>query len=363
MLEFDAIFELIVAYKKEHGSCYAKKRYVTSDGVKLGNYISRLRGGTYKISDEERKRLDDIGFDWSSKNKRRTFEEIYSLLVAYKKKYGNCIVPSTAVFEDVRLGNYVRQIRSGKMKITEVQRKKLNDIGFCWKRMNYKKKLKFAEVYELITAYVLLHGNALIPSNYETPAGIKLGQIVSSIRSGVRRTTPEQKKKLNEIGFVWRVRKPGIKKSFEEIYELLKLYVNEYGDCLVPQNFIFHDEKLGIYVSRYRAAKERFSPEKRKLLDEIGFAWQLEHHNRRTSFEDFCEMLKKYKAEHGNCLVPNKYIIDDINLGNIVHCIRSGSRSVTPEQRNALDELGFVWRVKKSKKSQTQEIEKGEIAL
>ena len=66
--------------------------------------------------------------------------------------------------------------------------------------------VSFEKVLELLEEYQNEHGDLLVPARYCTANGIKLGSIVNNIRTGVRKTTAEQKAKLAEIGFVWKVR-------------------------------------------------------------------------------------------------------------------------------------------------------------
>ncbi len=64
----------------------------------------------------------------------------------------------------------------------------------------------FDQVIELLEEYKNEHGDLFVPAKYCTVDGIKLGSIVNNIRSGIRKTTAEEKEKLDELGFVWKVR-------------------------------------------------------------------------------------------------------------------------------------------------------------
>ena len=66
--------------------------------------------------------------------------------------------------------------------------------------------VSFDKVIELLEEYQNEHGDLLVPARYCTANGIKLGSIVSDIRRGGRKTTVEEKAKLDELGFVWKVR-------------------------------------------------------------------------------------------------------------------------------------------------------------
>ena len=64
----------------------------------------------------------------------------------------------------------------------------------------------FDEVIKLLEEYKREYGDCLVPSKYCTADGVKLGNFVHNIRRGGRKTTLEEKARLDELGFVWRVR-------------------------------------------------------------------------------------------------------------------------------------------------------------
>lgn len=82
-----------------------------------------------------------------------------------------------------------------------------------------------------------------------------------------------------------------------------------------------------------------------------------------VSWEDRIEMLKRYKAEHGNLLIPIRYKCNP-SLGKFVHNTREQFKlfhhktkagykkkcSLTEERIKQLDELGFVWSTERTKR-------------
>ena len=66
--------------------------------------------------------------------------------------------------------------------------------------------VKFDEVLKLLLEYKKENRHCNVPQRHKTASGIALGHIVSSIRSGNRKTTLEEKAQLDAIGFVWKVR-------------------------------------------------------------------------------------------------------------------------------------------------------------
>ena len=65
--------------------------------------------------------------------------------------------------------------------------------------------VKFDEFLKLLEEYKKEYGHCNVPQDHKTESGVPLGEIVSNIRKGSPLTTFEEKAKLNEIGFVWRV--------------------------------------------------------------------------------------------------------------------------------------------------------------
>lgn len=61
------------------------------------------------------------------------FTLFYEKLDEYKQKFGNCLVPNAYVCDDgYRLGSRVATVRTGKNKISDVQKQTLKDMGFAW---------------------------------------------------------------------------------------------------------------------------------------------------------------------------------------------------------------------------------------
>ena len=73
----------------------------------------------------------------------------------------------------------------------------------------------FDKVIILLEEYKGQHGDLLVPCYYTTENGVKLGRIVSTIRTGSRKTSENEKAMLNNLGFVWQVKKGRIKRKLE----------------------------------------------------------------------------------------------------------------------------------------------------
>jgi hypothetical protein len=157
---------------------------------------------------------------------------------------------------------------------------------------------------------------------------------------------------LEALGFVWS------KRDLVDWYsrlEELKAYKHEHGDCLVPNKYSTNPQ-LGTWVMHQRAQYRKLregkpSPmteERVNALEAIGFTWAIS--NADTDWAERVEDLKRFKAQHGTCLVPNKYP-ENPKLGAWVGKQRKQYKlflenkpcNLTQERIRELDEVGFVW--------------------
>jgi hypothetical protein len=131
-------------------------------------------------------------------------------------------------------------------------------------------------------------------------------------------------------------------------YEKLVEYKREKGHCVVPQSYE-QDKTLGDWVSKQRMFHKNntIRPDRKRILDEIGFAWTVEN---ATSTNDKlwhqqCKKLVEFKRKKGHCRVPRK-CEQDSTLGNWVKTQRTShiDKKLRLDRKRILDEIGFVWK-------------------
>jgi len=172
---------------------------------------------------------------------------------------------------------------------------------------------------------------------------------------------------LERIGFQWQLQARKTKKrvSWEERYQQLQAYRDQFGDCNVPYNYNGNGNSangLGVWVSvqrqHYKVCQnsgdnhdaEDFSSKTKKsimtkdliaALEAIDFSWE-------QRYQD----LSKFCGVHGHCNVPRNYEKDP-SLGRWVHLQREQYRklergeksTLTSKRIKAMEEIGFHWRV------------------
>jgi len=128
----------LVEYKKTYGDCKVPSKYnanlqLATWVMKQRNlYKSLLRGEQSSLSEERRKKLDDIGFIWKI---FVAWETRYEELVEYKRLHGDCYKanPQLGAWVMKQRTMYKRLLRGEQSSLSEERRKKLDGIRFVWK--------------------------------------------------------------------------------------------------------------------------------------------------------------------------------------------------------------------------------------
>jgi hypothetical protein len=128
-------FEAAKRYYESHGDLNVPTMYLTSDGFKLGDWISNQRENG-KLTEERRRRLDEIGMIWK---KADSWEVRFGLAKEFYLEHGNLNVPANYIVQGVWLNKWVneqKQIYLGKRRgkvLTSDQIERLEAVGMVWK--------------------------------------------------------------------------------------------------------------------------------------------------------------------------------------------------------------------------------------
>src|SRR5206468_1871354 len=127
----------------------------------------------------------------------------------------------------------------------------------------------------------------------------------------------------------------------QEMLSALTRYKRIFGHCNVPFQWL-KNRRLGIWVANQRRLRERgrLSREQIERLDKLGLIWN----PRNAACEHWFEKLAEYKAKHGDCNVPDKWL-ENASLGTWVGSLRGQKRTNTlPFDRvRRLEQIGFEW--------------------
>ncbi|MDC0175566.1 Helicase associated domain protein [Planctomycetaceae bacterium] len=276
--QWEQMFDLLVAYKEEHGDCHVRETYEV-EGTKLGLWVlnqrSALKSRTRKITPQRIEKLTALGFAWHHDEVQ--WNEMFERLVVFKENNGHCNVPRTYLVDGYNLGAWVNTqkafYKTRPKKLSDDRIKRLEALGVVWDR----RVAKWEAHFELLVVFKENNGHCNVPQTYVVD-GYKLGTWVNVQRTCYKKQrnkniSPERIKRLEEIGFVWEAREA----KWQENVRLLKAYKDEYGDCNVPRSYQVDGKQLGAWVKNirngYRSSTRNITPERVKSLESLGFDW------------------------------------------------------------------------------------------
>ncbi len=329
---WEFMFGLLQKYIEENGDALVPVRFSTATGVNLGHWVSDCRVRRGELSASRTARLNEVGFVWDVEEYQ--WEKMFSELECYVKEHGDAMVPKEFKTDSgTLLGSWVSNIRNGgRSQLSESRLSRLSEIGFVWNTRVFKWEAMYSE----LQSYLQDNGDTLVPHNYETDSGIRLGQWVKGIRSGGFVCSDAQRTRLDTIGFVWNVEEYQWEKMFSE----LECYVKEHGDALVPMRFSTPTGvNLGQWVIKHRiqARRRELSASRIARLNEVGFVWDVEEYQWEKMFSEYeCYVGDKrssYRTKRSNKL--HRWIEtqkENRRQGNL-----------DPERERRLTEIGFTW--------------------
>jgi hypothetical protein len=118
-----------------------------------------------------------------------------------KRREGHCRVPRFDLEGNYKLGQWVEVQRYSKDVLAPKRKAKLNQLGFIWSRRDWLWERGFAA----LKTFKLREGHCHVPALH-IEGDLKLGYWVNTQRRKKNIMSKEHKRRLNEIGFVWRLK-------------------------------------------------------------------------------------------------------------------------------------------------------------
>ncbi len=306
------------------------KQYVEQNGDALvpqshpilGSWIGSQRNSRKagKLSDDRIKLLNEIGFIWDPFE--HEWQIRYQELRQYVEQNGDALVPRS----HPTLGLWVKQQRSAynNSKLSTERIKRLNIIGFSWDPIEQEWQIRYQELKQ----YIEQNGDALVPISHPT-LGSWIGSQRNSRKAG--KLSDDRIKLLDAIGFLWDPHEEKWQKQYRE----LKKYIKDNGNHLVPSD----NPIIGRWVVKQRSmySQGKLSQNRIKLLNEIGFIWDLDEHAWQLKYKE----LKLYIEKNGDALVRRshptlgRWTLHQRNLYNL--------KKLPDKHFLLLEEIGFIW--------------------
>ena len=380
---WDAYWEAAARYREEYGHLEVPARYVTPEGLPLGNWLvtqRRIYAGKIpgRLKEEQIRKLNKLGIRWENYSDRQ-WEQYFSQAAAYYARNGNLDVRTDYVTEKgFRLGmwlNHIRQYRLNGSRVLSGQRQRqLEQIGMIWDRFAYR----WERGYAAARAYYEEHGDLEVPAGFLTESGLALGNWLAAQRQnqkgakpGALPLTKEQVERLNAIGMNWTGRRSG---QWEECFAAALGYREEHGTLEMAADYRTPEGTcLSAWLRRQRTLLKRkwdageLTEEERervRRLTQIGVVWEAD------SWEAKWELARRYYEINGNLDMGQNFVTEEgVWLGKWIYRQRqlywkarqaqSGTGSngengekkegkrdqalLTKEQIARLDAIGMEW--------------------
>ena len=316
---FETYYAAAVRYHREHGNLDVPNRYIDSEGIRLGQWLTNIRVSrtnkekNYKLTEEQITRLNALGIIWGNKYEKQ-WDEAFQELCEYHRKNGTFEMPVAYKTESgLQLGRWVRRQRDfyAQGRITEEHIAMLREIGFVLEKSD-----PWEEKYQLAKAYYEEYGDLNVPAQYVVN-GVWLSKWLNEqklIAEGKRKKThsPEQLEKLESIGL--RYGTTLYDEQWNERYEMAKAYYEEHGDLDIPKDYCVNDFQLGdwIRVQRRNNNAGNLSQERFELLSAIGMDWDnVKEKSIQNSYVQGFQHLEAFIAEYGVDAMNNAIICAD----------------------------------------------------
>ena len=197
---------------------------------------------------------------------------MYDKLVKFSEQFGH--VHLTESYVDKQLYDWLVYQRKlyWKGKLDGRKLGLLKEIGVD---MTNKTINRWEEMFEQLVDFKEKNGHLYVCQHYN--ASKQLIHFVKGIRRRPEVLTEDRKRRLNELGFVWkpgktvsvRLSKERAEQSWFKRFEELKAYKQQFGTCKIPMSSDLY-YPLGKWVSAQRYKINKLSPERVACLEEIG---------------------------------------------------------------------------------------------
>ena len=195
-VSWDEWFGRMLKYGVEHGSSQVPAKYRTSQGFKLGAWLSEQRSINHTMPLGRYRRLESLpNWSWNAFDAKWAlgFQE----LETYVARVATSRVPITYVTDSgFRLGAWVRAQRTRKSFLDSERIEKLEALSkWTWGVID----AQWDEGFSALVEFSQLKGTCLVPNDYTTSNGFGLGRWVSTQRGTRDRLTMAQIQRLESL--------------------------------------------------------------------------------------------------------------------------------------------------------------------
>ncbi|MEI7457178.1 MAG: Helicase associated domain protein, partial [Nitrosomonadales bacterium] len=246
---WDSWFGLLKAFVEREGHAFVPTGYGVEDKYSLGQWVSDQRKlrSKGKISLERKMRLESLPrWVWSVSDER--WEEGFRYFREFVNYEGHCRISSSyRTVDGYRLGQWVGVQRQKKANLSDIRKSQLESaVGWLWANKFVGEKKPWDEWVNLLKEFAAREGHCLVPGNYQTSDGARLGLWVSNQRANRENLSGERKVILEKVdSWVWDVNAAQWELKLRQLIE----FVNREKHCQISQDYQTSDGvKLGQWV-------------------------------------------------------------------------------------------------------------------
>ena len=195
--------------------------------------------------------------------------------------------------------------------------------------------------------YYAEHGDLNIPKRYTTPAGLSLGEWLTTqrrVRAGQipGNLTELQIARLDSIGMEWGNRNDA---AWERGLEEARKFREQFGNLQVPAKYKTKDDyPLGKWINNARKRRNdgKLTEERIRQLDQMGMIWSVFD----AKWEQGYALAMNYAAKHGDLNVPVNYTTEEgEKLGAWILNQRTAyaKEMLSQDQIGRLEKIGIYW--------------------
>lgn len=341
--QWELRFAELKDFREVHG--HVRVPVLWRQNAALGRWLAyqRQQGRRGQIEPDRGRRLQELGVEWEIIREPRVeehdlyMEKMLARLAAYRDRYGHAgVTPG----RDRALHLWIARQRIFRAwgTLRKYRKERLDAAGFPWEPIDHLWEEKFVRLVRFKERF----GHTRVATEWKEDK--VLGRWVEHQRARVRMGTmsSDHRRRLKKLGFQWELDEPRVEEQdrhLELMLARLAAYRKRYGHACVLRS---RDRALAEWIQsqRYYRASGTLKEYRRKQMDAVGFPWEPV----RYQWEEKFARLRKFKACHGDTMVPAKWE-KDRKLGSWVSYQRSMYKAgkLSDERRCRLEELGFVW--------------------
>jgi len=263
------------------------------------------------------------------------WDAMYKQLKLFILENGRINVPKN--YEDKKLCAWVlyqrNRFKNNTLNAEKIQL--LNELDFIWDVFDEQWNTNYKQLKD----FYIEHDNIEIP---DKTSGLYMWIRSQRLKFKKNELTKDQINQLNDLDFNWYPRED-TSKIWDEMYNYLVKYKKNYGNCLVPDDYIVDNKKLGRWIKRQRSnySDGKLFKKRIDLLNNLGFTWNILDEMWMEKFS----LLVEYKEKNENMLFPDDLVYKNVKLGqwSVIQKISYNENKMSEERINLLNSINFVW--------------------